>query len=71
MLLLDTPYHGYYLHCRSPHPHADVDMLTMTKNLKMEERNESSGRCIQNSVCVIKHFPNKGAQRELGQCFKK
>ena len=23
VLILDAPYHGYYLHCDSPYPHAD------------------------------------------------
>ena len=31
MLVLDERYHGYYLHCDSPHAHADTDMATLTQ----------------------------------------
>jgi len=38
VFLLDEKYHGYYLHCRSPHEHADANMVEIAKDLKkMEE----------------------------------
>jgi meckelin len=38
VFILDERYHGYYLHCRSPHEHADANMVEIAKDLKkMEE----------------------------------
>ena len=35
--LLDERFHGFYVHGRSVHPHADTDMQEMSVNLKREE----------------------------------
>jgi len=43
-LILDEPYHGYYLHCRSPYPFADESMTEMTEQLKQEEAGLTTGR---------------------------
>ena len=37
MLIFSERYHGYYIHGRSVHPHADTDMHDMNVNLKKEE----------------------------------
>lgn len=36
VLVLDEPYHGYYLHCRSPHPAADVPLKQLADYLANE-----------------------------------
>jgi meckelin len=36
MFVMDYSYHGYYVHGRSVHPHADTDMKEMKKNLQKE-----------------------------------
>jgi meckelin len=38
VFIMDEKYHGFYLHCRSPHEHADANMVEIAKDLKkMEE----------------------------------
>ena len=38
VFIMDEKYHGYYLHCRSPHEHADANMMEIDKDLqKMRE----------------------------------
>lgn len=37
LFLLDERFHGYYIHGRSIHSHADTDMAEMLQNLKREE----------------------------------
>jgi len=46
VLVLDERYHGYYLHCDSPHAHADTDMATLTERLLAEESGHSTARGI-------------------------
>ena len=36
VLVLDEPYHGYYLHCRSPHQYADASMFELIETLHKE-----------------------------------
>jgi meckelin len=44
LLLLDEPYHGYYLHCRSPHQFADGTMEELVEMLHKEEAGLTSDR---------------------------
>ena len=37
VFVLDEPYHGYYLHCRSPHQYADSSMFELIETLQKEE----------------------------------
>jgi meckelin len=37
VIVLDEPYHGYYLHCRSPHQYADGNMAELVSMLHKEE----------------------------------
>lgn len=46
VLLLDEPYHGYYLHCRSPHQYADGTMAELVELL----RNEEAGLTVDRSL---------------------
>jgi hypothetical protein len=44
VLILDETFHGYYIHGRSSHSHADVSMVELTTQMKCEERGEVAGR---------------------------
>jgi meckelin len=46
ILLLDEPYHGYYLHCRSPHQFADGTMEELQEMLHKEGAGLTSDRFI-------------------------
>ncbi|KAG3198412.1 hypothetical protein PC128_g6070 [Phytophthora cactorum] len=51
-LFLDETYHGFYLHCRSPHPFADGSMRELVDQLKQEEAGLTAGRHLDST------FPN-------------
>ncbi|KAG7387290.1 hypothetical protein PHYPSEUDO_014469 [Phytophthora pseudosyringae] len=51
-LFLDEAYHGFYLHCRSPHPFADGSMRDLVGQLKQEEAGLTAGRHLDST------FPN-------------
>jgi meckelin len=40
LIVLDEQYHGYYLHCRSPHAYADGTMAELVEMLHKEEAGE-------------------------------
>jgi len=44
MFIMDESYHGYYLHCRSPHEFADCSMFDLTEQLKREENGLTTDR---------------------------
>ncbi|CAN0101821.1 unnamed protein product, partial [Phaeothamnion confervicola] len=43
-VILDERYHGYYLHCRSPYPRAEVSMAEMVAQLSKEEAGLTTDR---------------------------
>lgn len=49
-LFLDEPYHGFYLHCRSPYPFADGNMSEIVDQLKQEEAGLTVGRGLDSSL---------------------
>ncbi|KAF4137969.1 Meckelin (Transmembrane protein 67), partial [Phytophthora infestans] len=49
-LFLDEPYHGFYLHCRSPHPFADGNMRELVDQLKQEEAGLTAGRHLDSTL---------------------
>ncbi|KAL3668134.1 hypothetical protein V7S43_006997 [Phytophthora oleae] len=48
-LFLDETYHGFYLHCRSPHPFADGSMGELVDQLKQEEAGLTAGRYLDST----------------------
>eukprot|EP01038_Epipyxis_sp_PR26KG_P012906 gene12906-17295_t len=48
IIILDEPYHGYYLHCRSPYQYADTNMVELIDNLHKEEVGLVSDRSLDN-----------------------
>lgn len=49
-LFLDEPYHGFYLHCRSPHPFADGSMEEIVDQFRQEEAGLTVGRHLDVTV---------------------
>lgn len=47
VLILDEQYHGYYLHCRSPHPYADGTMQDLIDMLSREEAGLTVDRALE------------------------
>ena len=47
ILVLDEPYHGYYLHCRSPHQNADGTMAELVEMLHKEEAGLTIDRSLE------------------------
>ncbi|CAF4599618.1 unnamed protein product [Rotaria sp. Silwood1] len=47
VFILDQNYHGYYIHGRSPHGIADVNIRDMLMNLERESKSMSSTRGLQ------------------------
>lgn len=56
ILLLPDRYHGYYLHCRSPHTHADGDMLNMVEQLRSEEERSAGARGMEGGPPGVQTF---------------
>mmetsp|Transcript_23061 Transcript_23061/g.30118 ORF Transcript_23061/g.30118 Transcript_23061/m.30118 type:complete len:278 (+) Transcript_23061:257-1090(+) len=46
-LVMDEKYHGYYIHCRSPHPNADVTLKEMADCLSNEAMGHRVNRGIE------------------------
>jgi len=44
VFMMDEPYHGYYLHCRSPYEFADGSMQNLAEQLKKEESGLTTDR---------------------------
>ncbi|CBN79640.1 conserved unknown protein [Ectocarpus siliculosus] len=56
VLVLDEKYHGWYLHCRSPYPRADVAMDTMSEQLDKEEAGLTTDRGLEGCVPGVQAF---------------
>jgi meckelin len=56
MLLLDEPYHGYYLHCRSPHQFADGSMEELVEMLHKEEAGLTVDRSLDGAPPDVQSF---------------
>ncbi|KAF1324640.1 Transmembrane protein, partial [Globisporangium splendens] len=55
-LILDEPYHGFYLHCRSPYPFADGNMGELVDQLRQEEAGLTVGRGLDSSLPDCQSF---------------
>ncbi|KAJ8544599.1 hypothetical protein ON010_g11668 [Phytophthora cinnamomi] len=53
---LDEVYHGFYLHCRSPHPYADGSMKELMDQLKQEEAGLTAGRHLDSTFPECQTF---------------
>jgi len=56
ILVLDEPYHGYYLHCRSPHQHADGTMTELIDMLHKEEAGLTVDRSLDSGFADVQTF---------------
>eukprot|EP00770_Monocercomonoides_exilis_P012839 MONOS_12783.1-p1 / transcript=MONOS_12783.1 / gene=MONOS_12783 / organism=Monocercomonoides_exilis_PA203 / gene_product=Meckelin / transcript_product=Meckelin / location=Mono_scaffold00732:24129-27395(-) / protein_length=526 / sequence_SO=supercontig / SO=protein_coding / is_pseudo=false len=67
MFLLDSQYHGYYVHGETVHQCADTDMLTLLKNVQKEKENKVPPRgMFPNDNCVTFEMYLK---RDVRQAF--
>ncbi|CAM9976404.1 unnamed protein product, partial [Hapterophycus canaliculatus] len=56
VLILDEKYHGWYLHCRSPYPRADVTMEAMSEQLDKEEAGLTTDRGLEGCIPGLQAF---------------
>lgn len=56
ILVLDEPFHGYYLHCRSPHQHADGTMAELMDMLHKEEAGLTVDRSLDGGPTDVQSF---------------
>lgn len=56
VLVLDEPYHGWYLHCRSPHQYADGSMTELVEMLHKEEAGLVTDRGLEGAPVDIQSF---------------
>ncbi|CEG45975.1 meckelin isoform x1 [Plasmopara halstedii] len=56
LIFLDETYHGFYLHCRSPHAFADGSMGELVDQLKQEEAGLTAGRYLDSAFPECQAF---------------
>ena len=56
VLALDEKFHGYYLHCRSPHQHADSTMVELIEMLHKEEAGLTVDRSLEGAPADVQSF---------------
>jgi len=56
VIVLDEKYHGYYLHCRSPHQYAEGTMSELVEMLHKEEAGLTSDRSLEGAPPDVQSF---------------
>jgi len=56
IIVLDEQYHGYYLHCRSPHQFADGTMTELVEMLHREEAGLTVDRSLDGAPADVQSF---------------
>lgn len=56
ILVMDEKYHGYYLHCRSPHQFADGAMSELIQMLHKEESGLTVDRSLEGAPADVQCF---------------
>ena len=56
VIVLDEEYHGYYLHCRSPHQFADGTMVELLDMLSKEEAGLTVDRSLEGAPADVQAF---------------
>ena len=56
VIVMDEPFHGYYLHCRSPYQHADGTMMELISMLHKEEAGMTTDRSLIGAPTGIQSF---------------
>lgn len=56
IFILDEKYHGYYLHCRSPHQYADGNMVELIEMLGREESGLTSDRALEGGAADVQTY---------------
>ena len=52
----DEPFHGYYLHCRSPYQHADGTMAELQQMLERETQGMTTDRALDSGFPGVQAF---------------
>lgn len=52
----DEPFHGYYLHCRSPYQHADGTMAELQRMLERETQGMTTDRSLDSNFPGVQSF---------------
>jgi meckelin len=52
----DEPFHGYYLHCRSPYQHADGTMADLQQMLERETQGMTTDRSLDSNFPDVQAF---------------
>jgi len=56
LIVMDEPYHGFYLHCRSPHQYADGSMSELVSMLHKEEVGLTVDRSLEGAPPDVQSF---------------
>lgn len=56
VIVLDEKFHGYYLHCRSPHQYADGTMTELVQMLHKEEAGLTTDRSLEGAPQGVQSF---------------
>jgi meckelin len=56
ILVVDEKYHGYYLHCRSPHQFAESTMVELVEMLGREEAGLTTDRSLDGAPADVQSF---------------
>lgn len=56
VFVLDEKFHGYYLHCRSPYPHAEANMMELVDMLNQEEAGLTTDRSLDGAPADVQSF---------------
>lgn len=56
VIVMDEKYHGYYLHCRSPHQYADGTMSELVQMLRQEEAGLTIDRSLEGAPPDVQTF---------------
>lgn len=56
MIVLDEKYHGFYMHCRSPHQFADATMTELVDMLHKEEMGLTTDRSLEGGPQDVQSF---------------
>ena len=56
MIVMDEKYHGFYMHCRSPHQFADATMVELVDMLHKEEMGLTTDRSLEGGPPDVQSF---------------
>ncbi|KAI3659932.1 hypothetical protein MP638_004959 [Amoeboaphelidium occidentale] len=67
LFILNSKYHGYYIHGKSVHQYADTSMIEMNENLKKEENNLVAKRGLEGECQTFSIFITDGFRQSYNK----